>query len=169
MLACVLSPRTPRFRLRSTLALTALVGLVVVAVLGSPGSSASPRPIKIGYLLPLTGNSAASGKRVPRLQPGPQALRGEPRPRRAQDRLKYADTQANPQVSLSNTREFVEREHVDVIEGPLTAAELTGDESYLGPLGIPVDDVQLCSTVQLDLWHRYDFAFASAWSATRPR
>jgi len=165
MLAVVLSPRSPRFRLRSTLALTALVGLVVVAVLGSPGSSASPRPIKIGYLLPLTGNSAASGKNASRgfnlglkLFAANRVLDGH------KIELKYADTQANPQVSLSNTRELVEREHVDVIEGPLTAAELTGDESYLGPLGVPVDDVQLCSTVQLDLYHRYNFAYASAWS-----
>jgi branched-chain amino acid transport system substrate-binding protein len=153
-----------RAQLTSLVLVAALATIIVLAVTGA-GAGADKRPIRIGYLLPLTGTAAQSGKNASRgfnlglkLFAANRVLDGH------KIILKYADTQNNPTVSLSDTRELVEHEHVDVIEGPLTAAEIPGDEGYLGPLGIPVDDVQLCSTLQLDYYHRYDYAYASAWS-----
>jgi branched-chain amino acid transport system substrate-binding protein len=126
------------YDLRRGVTIVALLGVLVALVLGSPGAGADKRPIVVGYLVPLTGTTAQSGKNASRgfnlglkLFAANHVLDGHKLV------LKYADTQGNPTVSLSNVRELVEHEHADVIEGPLNSTELPGDHAYLAPRGIP--------------------------------
>ena len=96
-----------------------LAGAVLFA--GAPVRAADERPIKIGLLIPTSGNFAAPGRYMKEglelyLKEHGAALGGR------KVVVAEGDTQGNPAVGLTQVRRLVEEEHVDVIVGPLSNA-----------------------------------------------
>lgn len=93
-------------------------------------------PVKIGLLVPLTGVFAAPGKYMQEglqlfLQQNDNKLAGRPVD------LVVADSQGNPQTALTQARKLVEQDKVDVIIGPLSAAEGNALVQYIDGQQVP--------------------------------
>lgn len=120
-------------------------GFVLAAVLlsgiacssGKPATQPAPtappapaKPLKLGLLIPQTGVFAAPGKYMEEglalfLSQNNNTLAGRP------VTLVTADSQGNPQTALTQARKLVEQDKVDVLIGPLSAAEGTAIAQYL--------------------------------------
>ena len=93
------------------MAAAAACATLVLAACGSAaapagGGSSSTSPIKVGYLVPLTGTAAANGQAEQRgfnlgLQHFGKVVNGHP------IEVTYLDTQSSPTVALSDARELV--------------------------------------------------------------
>jgi len=57
---------------------------------------------------------------------------------------------------------------VDVFQGPLISSEAAAVTPYLAQQEVPVDDLTLCSEVQLDSWQKNGNGFSSGWSCDHP-
>lgn len=101
-----------------------LAGALVAAMSCAPpgGGSADEGPIKVGFILPVTGPFAALGQYMREglelyLEQNNSELGG-----RSVEVIR-ADTKGDPTVMLTQARRLVEREQVDFLFGPLSAAE----------------------------------------------
>lgn len=108
---------------------TVLVGTTSVRAAGES-------PIKIGLLVPLSGNFAAPGRYMKEgldlyLKEHGSTLGGR------KVVVAEADTQGNPSTGLTQVRRLVEEEHVDVIVGPLSNAVDLAIIPYLTAHKIP--------------------------------
>jgi branched-chain amino acid transport system substrate-binding protein len=98
---------------------------LVAASIGATGAVAGATtlpPIKIGFLYPQTGVFAAPGQYMANgltlfLQQHHYTLAGR------QIQVITADSQGNPQVALTQAEKLVEQDHVNLLFGPLSAAE----------------------------------------------
>lgn len=163
------TPRTRGGR-RSTLA--ALLGLAAVAVAACGGGSNSTAssnhsPIKVGVEVPLTGPVSANGKSEEQgfnlgLHDFGQTVDGR------KINVSFADTQNDPTIALSQARQLVENQGVDVLEGPLASNEIGAVAPYVGAHGVPTDDLAMCSSQQLDDYTRFKVGFSSGWSCSQP-
>lgn len=113
--------RKPRRLIGTTLLAPALLAAVISC---SPpgGGAADEGPIKIGFLHPVTGPFAALGQYMREgfelfLQENDSKLAGR------EVEVIRADTKGDPTQMLTQARRLVEREQVDLLFGPLTAAE----------------------------------------------
>src|SRR5438067_4117061 len=123
----------------------ALVGTVILSLAlacappGAPGS-ASPQqqtgPIKVGFLAPLTGTSAASGNDMVNGWGLYWKLNGSKVAGREVQTL-TEDTAGDPNTALTKARQFVEQQQVDMIVGPLFANEGLAVADYLQTTGTP--------------------------------
>ena len=148
-----------------------LAALAVVATAcGGGSSSGGPNdhsPIKVGYLVPLTGPVSGNAKAEQQgFNLGLKDFGSTVNGRTIQ--VAYADTQNDPTVALSQARQLVENQAVDVVEGPLASNEIAAVAPYLGGRGIPTDDLAMCSSQQLDLYPRYGVGFSSGWACSQP-
>jgi branched-chain amino acid transport system substrate-binding protein len=148
----------------------ATVGVVLLAGCGSGGAGGGAResgPIKIGFLIPLSGTFAANGKNE---QNGwnlaVEQLGDSVAGRKIE--VHFADTQTDPNVALSDARQLVEGESVVMLEGPIAGNEIGAVASYAGPKGIPVDDISLCSGAQLTNNTRFGNSYSSDWNCDQP-
>jgi branched-chain amino acid transport system substrate-binding protein len=158
---------------RRGLAVTALVACsVIAAACSSSGGTASPSaspnaPIKVGYLLPLTGIftkngvSEQNGFRLGLKHFG-SSVDGHP------VQVTYANDQGDPTVSLSMARQLVTSDHVQVMEGPLISSAIAVVAPYVLGKGIPEDDLYLASPLQATAYHHYDAGFTSGWDGFAP-
>ncbi|HVB77596.1 MAG TPA: penicillin-binding protein activator [Candidatus Nitrosotalea sp.] len=145
------------------------VGLLLLACGGSSGTGSGQNhaPFTVGYLLPLTGVFAANGANerngwnLAASEMG-STFNGH------QISTTFADTQADPQLALNASRNFVASQNVDLLEGPLNAAEVNAVTNYVAPLGEPTDDLTFCSTLQLTDYQKYKNAISSGWSCDQP-
>ena len=85
------------------------------------GANAQAKTFKIGFLYPVTGVFAAPGKYMQEglelyLKEHDNTLGG------MKVEVDVADDQGNPSVGLTQIRKLVEKDHVDVVFGPLSAA-----------------------------------------------
>jgi branched-chain amino acid transport system substrate-binding protein len=153
-------------RLRTLLAL----GVLLLSACGSGGGGGTAKetgPIKIGFLIPLSGTFAANGKNE---QNGwnlaVQSLGDTVAGRKIE--VHFADTQTDPNVALSDARQLVEGEGVSMLEGPIAANEIGAVATYAGPRGVPVDDIAFCSGQQLINNQKYGNSYSSDWNCDQP-
>jgi branched-chain amino acid transport system substrate-binding protein len=150
------------------LGILATAGTLLAACGGSAApSQASAGPIKVGYLVPLTGTFAANGLAEERgFKLGLHDFGSTVDGRKIQ--TIFLDDQADPTVGLQDARQLIEQDHVDVIEGPLAANVIAAVDAYVLPLGIPEDDLSLCSAIQLTDYVKYHDGLDSGWVCNQP-
>lgn len=135
---------------------------------GSPAGSGSPHsPIKVGYLLPLTGIFTKNGISEQNgfklgLKHFGSSVDGHP------IQVTYANDQGDPSVSLSGARQLVTSDHVQVVEGPLLSSAIAVVAPYVLGQGIPEDDLYLASPQQAQAYIRYGAGFTSGWNGFAP-
>jgi branched-chain amino acid transport system substrate-binding protein len=133
---------------------------------GSAGSGGSNSPVKVGYLVPLTGTAAANGLDEERgfnlgLQEFGKVVDGHP------IQVTYLDTQSSPTVALSDARELVSQTHVQVVEGPLLANQIEVVAPYVMSNQVPEDDLFLASPTQMDDYAKYGLGLTSGWDGAQ--
>lgn len=160
-------------RPRFSVALLAGAVLLLAACGGSatPSGGASPgggskSPVKVGYLVPLTGTAAANGQDEERgfnlgLKQFGNVVDGHPID------VTYLDTGSSPTVALSDARELVSQDHVQVMEGPLLANQIEVVAPYVMSNGIPEDDLFLASPTQMTDYSKYGLGFTSGWDGAQ--
>jgi branched-chain amino acid transport system substrate-binding protein len=165
-------PRSVTWRPRAAAAALLACGALLLAACasspgGSSGNGSSPgSPIKVGYLVPLTGTAAANGQDEERgftlgLQEFGKVADGHP------IEATYLDTQSSPSVALSDARELVSQDHVQVMEGPLLANQIEVVAPYVMSSQIPEDDLFLASPAQMDDYTKYGLGFTSGWDGAQ--
>ena len=155
-------------RLRPALALAALTALLVSACGGGGGGGTTDTsPIKVGFLLPLTGTFASNGKNEQNgFNLGLKHFGSSVNGRKIQ--VTYLDTQADPNVALSQARQLIDNQNIDMLEGPLAANEIAAVAAYAGPKGVPTDDLSMCAAIQLDYYAKFNNGFSSGWACNQP-
>jgi branched-chain amino acid transport system substrate-binding protein len=133
---------------------------------GSSSGSGAGSPVKVGYLVPLTGTTAANGQDEQRgfnlgLQEFGKTVDGHP------IQVTYLDTQSSPTVALSDARELVSQDHVQVMEGPLLANQIEVVAPYVMSSQIPEDDLFLASPTQMDDYAKYGLGYTSGWDSAQ--
>jgi branched-chain amino acid transport system substrate-binding protein len=161
--------RRPHQRLLSVIALVAISGIAVACSSSSStgAGAAAHTPIKVGYLLPLTGiftkngTSEQDGFKLGLKHFG-TSVDGHP------IQVTYANDQGDPSVSLSMARQLVTSDHVQVVEGPLVSSAIAVVAPYVLGQGIPEDDLYLASPQQAQAYSRYGTGFTSGWDGFAP-
>ena len=163
--------QTPRRR-RCTAAIALASCSVIAAACASSGSTAGPSaspnaPIKVGYLLPLTGIFTKNGTSEQNgfklgLKHFGTSVDGHP------IQVTYANDQGDPSVSLSMARQLVTSDHVQVMEGPLISSAIAVVAPYVLGKGIPEDDLYLASPLQAAAYNRFKAGFTSGWDGFAP-
>lgn len=147
--------------------LAVLVTLVAGCAGGGGNTATNTSPIKVGYLVPLTGGFASNGRNEQNgFNLGLKDFGDTVNGRKIQ--VSYLDTQADPNVALSQARELIDNEKIDVLEGPLAANEIAAVAGYAGPKGIPTDDLSMCSAIQLDYYVKFGNGLSSGWACNQP-
>jgi branched-chain amino acid transport system substrate-binding protein len=116
--------------------LAGAAGAAVTASIAFP-TIAQPKPVRIGLLTVKTGPLAAGGIQMEQgtirfLKDRNHTLAGR------KVELVVGDTGGNPAGAKTKTQELVEREHVDMIFGPLAAFELLAITDYTAQAKMPV-------------------------------
>ncbi|MGI8563174.1 MAG: ABC transporter substrate-binding protein [Candidatus Dormibacter sp.] len=145
--------------------------LVIFAIAACGGNQGGGKtdtsPIKIGFIVSLTGTFAANGKNEQNGWNLAQKQLGDTVNGRKIQTV-FADDQTDPNVALSDARDLVERDGVVMLQGPIPANAIGAVASYAGPHRIPVDDITLCSDVQIKSYKQFGNAYASSWSCDQP-
>jgi branched-chain amino acid transport system substrate-binding protein len=133
----------------------------------SGNTSASNSPVRVGYLLPLTGVFTKNGKSELDgwklgLKVFGDTVDGHP------IQVSYVDDTGTPAVSLSDARQLVTGQHVQVIEGPLVSSAIAAVAPYVLSQGIPEDDLYLASPKQQAYYTKYGMGMDSAWDGYQP-
>ena len=155
-------------RSRAFAGLVALAAIALSACGGSTSTATGNKsPIKVGYLVPLTGAFAANGKNEENgwnlgLKDFGSSVNGHP------IQTTFLDTQADPNIALSQARELVTNQKIQFLEGPLAANEIAAVAAYALPAGVPTDDLSLCSAIQLQYYVKYGDGLSSGWSCNQP-
>jgi branched-chain amino acid transport system substrate-binding protein len=121
---------TRRALLKGAAATTAMASLSAPAIADAP-------PIKIGLLTVKTGPLAQGGIQMEQgttlfLKHAGNKLAGRP------VELIIADTGGNPAGTKTKAQELIERDHVDMIFGPLAAFELLAISEYVAQQKVPI-------------------------------
>ena len=118
--------------------MAALAAAGLAFATGMPVSQASGNlpPIKIGFLYPQTGVFAAPGQYMAEgftlfLKQHDYELAGR------KIEVISADTQGNPQMALTQAEKLVQQDHVNLLFGPLSAAEGAALVPYIDQQQIP--------------------------------
>ena len=154
-----------------TVSMVASVSLTVASLGGataagaaSKSAAASKRPIKVAYIIPLTGTAAANGKdeqngfnlglkHFGHIVDGHKIV------------VKYMDSQATPTIGLTDAKKAIKSTHVNVVEGPLLANVIAAVSPYVMSQGVPEDDLFLASPTQMKDYQSYKMGFTSGWDA----
>jgi branched-chain amino acid transport system substrate-binding protein len=164
--AARLSP-SRRWRRLATAALVAGTATAAACSSSSSTSASAHTPIKVGYLLPLTGIFTKNGTSEQNgfklgLKHFGTSVDGHP------IQVTYANDQGDPTVSLSMARQLVTSDHVQVMEGPLVSSAIAVVAPYVLGKGIPEDDLYLASPLQAAAYTRYGTGFTSGWDGFAP-
>lgn len=119
-------------------ALIVTIGLLATVACSAPGDTgggSEEGPIKIGFIYPATGVFAAPGQFMLEgfelfLKQNDNQIAGR------EVELVRADTKGDPNVMLTQARRLVEREQVDFLFGPLSAAEGAALMPFLRQRGV---------------------------------
>src|SRR5919204_1821538 len=140
---------------------------LLLAACGGGGGQANTSPIKVGYMVPLTGNFASNGRNeINGFNLGLKDFGDSVNGRKITPIV--VDTQADPNTALSQAHQLVENQNIDILEGPLAANEIAAVSAYVGPKGVPTDDLSLCSAVQLDYYVKFNNGLDSGWACNQP-
>lgn len=153
-------------RIAASLAACAGLTLLAACAGGSSGSGGPHSPVKVGYLVPLTGPAAANGQDEERgfnlgLQQFGKTVDGHP------VQVTYLDTQSSPSVALSDARQLVSQDHVQVMEGPLLANQIEVVAPFVMQSHIPEDDLFLASPTQMNDYASYGYGDTSGWDSAQ--
>jgi branched-chain amino acid transport system substrate-binding protein len=164
--AARLSP-SRRWRRLAAAALVAGTATAAACSSSSSTSASAHTPIKVGYLLPLTGIFTKNGTSEQNgfklgLKHFGTSVDGHP------IQVTYANDQGDPTVSLSMARQLVTSDHVQVMEGPLVSSAIAVVAPYVLGKGIPEDDLYLASPLQAAAYTRYGTGFTSGWDGFAP-
>ena len=162
-------PASRRWRRLAAVALVAWTGAAAACSSSSSSSTSASAhaPIKVGYLLPLTGIFTKNGTSEQNgfklgLKHFGTSVDGHP------IQVTYANDQGDPSVSLSMARQLVTSDHVQVMEGPLISSAIAVVAPYVLGKGIPEDDLYLASPLQAAAYTRYGTGFTSGWDGFAP-
>lgn len=102
------------------------------------------KPIRIGFLAPVTGFLAQPGKDMENgfklfLKQHHDEIDGRPL------RVYFEDSEAKPAVALSKLRELVTQDHIQLLFSPVSAAVGTALESYINAHRLPTIDSIIAS------------------------
>jgi branched-chain amino acid transport system substrate-binding protein len=132
--------------------------------LNKGGSSSGP--IKVGFLLPLSGNFASNGKSEQAgwnlgLKSAGDTVNG----RKIQ--TLFADTAADPNQGLSQARQLIDNQHVDIMIGPLAANVGLAVRSKLASSRVPSLYAAACP-VELATSQKADNILLTGWTCDQP-
>jgi branched-chain amino acid transport system substrate-binding protein len=120
----------------------------------------------VAFELPLTGNFAANGAYLRQgFELGLKEFGNTVNGRKIE--VTYADTHGDPATALTTARKLVQN-GAKIFEGPLVASEAAALTPYLAAQKIPVDDLTLCSEIQLSTWAKSNNGMTSGWSCDQP-
>ena len=144
-----------------------LIGAVsLLGAVGATGTAgaASKSPVKVAYLVPLTGTAAANGKDEENgfslgLKHFGDTVDGH------KIQVTFMDTQATPTVGLTDAKKAVTTTHVNVVEGPLLANIIAVTAPYVMSKGVVEDDLFLASPTQMQGYQSAKFGYTSGWDA----
>jgi branched-chain amino acid transport system substrate-binding protein len=153
----------------------ALLAAALLAGCGSSGPSSTgagtggsaSAPVKVGYLLPLTGvftkngNSELDGWKLG-LKTFGNSVDGHP------IQMYYVNDEGSPAVSLTDARQLVTGDHVQVVEGPLVSSAIAAVAPYVLSQGLPEDDLYLASPQQQKEYTTTGMGMDSAWEGYQP-
>jgi branched-chain amino acid transport system substrate-binding protein len=158
--------RNTGFSQRYKAAIVLLLAAVVASACGAGPGSSNTGPIKVAFELPMTGNFAANGAQLRNgFELGLKQLGGAVNGRQIQ--VSYADTHGDPATALTTARNLVQG-GASIFEGPLVASEAAAVTPFLAQRKIPVDDLTLCSEIQLTTWAKANNGMSSGWSCDQP-
>lgn len=146
-------------------ALAMMLGALVLAVgAGTPGWA--QKPIKIGFLAPLTGGGAAVGKdMVDGLRMYFDETGNQLGGRKVE--LIVEDSQGRPEVALNKLRKFIESDQVDIVGGEAFAhialAMAPKAEEYKIPMIFPVAAADDLTQRQRGKW-----VVRTGWTGSQP-
>lgn len=157
-------------RLRSAAGgIGAVVLGLALAACGSSGPSGggSDSPVKVGYLVPLTGVFTSNGTSEEQgfklgLKSFGSSVDGHPID------VTYLNTQGEPAIALTDATQLVTRDHVQLVEGPLVSSEIAAVAPYVLGQGVPEDDLYLASPTQVGDYAKYHMGFTSDWNGYQP-
>jgi branched-chain amino acid transport system substrate-binding protein len=131
------------------------------------GQAKSNTPIKVGYLLPLTGVFTKNGISekdgwLLGLKTFGSSVDGHPID------VSYVNDEGQPAVSLTDAKALITSDHVQVIEGPLVSSAIAAVAPYVLGQGIPEDDLYLASPKQQQVYTSSGMGMDSAWDGYQP-
>jgi branched-chain amino acid transport system substrate-binding protein len=158
------------WRRRGILGPAAAALVLTLAACGASGSSATGSggaPVRVGYLLPLTGPFTNNGMAEENgfklgLKDYGATVDGH------SIQVTYLNDQGEPTVSLSDAVQLVARDHVQVIEGPLVSSSIAVVAPYALRQGIVEDDLYLATPQQAQDYSSYKTGFTSDWDGYQP-
>ncbi|MBO0802437.1 MAG: penicillin-binding protein activator [Nocardiopsaceae bacterium] len=149
--------------------LAVATGLALAACSGPAGSGASGphSPVKVGYLLPLTGVFTSNGTSEEDgfklgLKNFGSSVDGHPID------PTYLNTQGEPSDALTAATQLVTRDHVQLVEGPLLSSEISVVAPFVLGRGTVEDDLYLASPEQESDYGKYHLGFTSDWNGYQP-
>jgi branched-chain amino acid transport system substrate-binding protein len=153
--------------------IVAAAAALALAACGSPASSSaagaggSAAPVKVGYLVPLTGVFTSNGTdEVDGFKLGLKnfgsTVDGHP------IKVTYLNTEGTPSVALSDATQLVTRDHVQVVEGPLVSSGIAVVAPYVLGQGTVEDDLYLATPQQVQDYAKSGLGFTSDWNGYQP-
>lgn len=144
-----------------------IIGAVIIGIAAMPNLSlAKKKPIKIGFIAPLTGHAAQTGRDM---LSGIQVFLIEQGWKVAGRKIKLIseDTEAKPAVALTKVRKLVEKDGVHVLIGGLMASTGYALMPYVDAKKIPAMYVIMASD---DLTQRKlgKYMVRTGWSSSQP-
>ena len=133
----------------------------------SSGAGGSTAPVRVGYLLPLTGVFTSNGTDEQDgfklgLKNFGAVVDGHP------ISVTYLNTEGTPAIALSDATQLVTRDHVQVVEGPLVSSEIAVVAPYVLGQGTVEDDLYLASPAQMQAYAEHHLGFTSDWNGYQP-
>jgi branched-chain amino acid transport system substrate-binding protein len=160
-------PRPVAFGSVAVAAALALAACASSSSSASSGAGGAATPVRVGYLLPLTGVFTSNGTSEEDgfklgLKTFGTSVDGHPID------VTYLNTEGEPTVALSDATQLVSRDHVQVVEGPLVSSEIAVVAPYVLGQGIPEDDLYLASPKQEQEYTTTHLGFTSDWNGYQP-
>ena len=148
-------------------ALGAIALLLLTACGGSSSSQSSESgPVKVGFILPLTGVFAPNGQDE---QDGWNLAQKEVGGSVAGRKIQtyFTDAAADPNQGLTDAKQLVENQGVDLMVGPLAANVGLAVRSYVASSGIPTVYISACS-VELATSQKVSNLIMTGWTCDQP-
>src|SRR6516225_10160986 len=148
-------------------AVAAALALAACGSSAGPSAGGSAAPVRLGYLLPLTGVFTSNGTDEQDgfklgLKNFGAVVDGHP------ISVTYLNTEGTPAIALSDATQLVTRDHVQVVEGPLVSSEIAVVAPYVLGQSTVEDDLYLASPAQMRAYSEHHLGFTSDWNGYQP-
>lgn len=151
-----------RWRRAGLLSAVASLAVLASACGGGSGGSGGSSAIQVGFAAPLSGPLAQNGTdETNGFRLGLKELGSTVNGHKIN--VTYTDTQANPATALTVAKNMVQRQHIQVFEGPLSSAEIAAVAPYILAQKVAEDDLFLSSPQQMSAYQKYGVGLTSGW------